>query len=243
LGVEKGCNLRRWGILITAFYALVVIGLLVPAGVLLFVEESIFSKAAWSNVRDTWGFWLTWIPIAVFVCGEAMLLFISVDATQKRLSPRASVKGTVAIVGILLALLTFCAAFSIGAAVQGDKFGDSFLSSLAVVVLGSMGLLWAFWGIIFYRYARGGSNLATRAVSWLLKGSVLELLIAVPCHIVVRRRHDCSAPIATSFGITTGIAIMLLSFGPSILFLYKKRLDSYANRGSGPRHLAPGDTG
>ena len=72
--------------------------------------------------------------------------------------------------------------------------------------------VWVVWGIVFSFYFRNSSALP-REFSWLLKGSVLELLIAVPCHVIVRRRGDCSAPIATSFGIVTGIAVMLLSFG------------------------------
>lgn len=93
-----------------------------------------------------------------------------------------------------------------------------------------MGRLWLTWGILFYLYFRDSSAVLTKIISWLLKGGILELLVAVPCHVIVRRRHDCSAPAATSFGIASGIAIMLLSFGPSVLFLYKKRLDSYASR-------------
>jgi hypothetical protein len=34
----------------------------------------------------------------------------------------------------------------------------------------------------------------------------------------------------TSFGITSGLAIMFLAFGPGILLLYKQRLDSYPAR-------------
>jgi hypothetical protein len=54
-----------------------------------------------------------------------------------------------------------------------------------------------------------------------------KLLIAVSCHVIVRHREDCCAPVFTGFGIATGMAIMLLSFGPSVLFLYKKRMKQY----------------
>jgi hypothetical protein len=39
--------------------------------------------------------------------------------------------------------------------------------------------------------------------------------------------------VVTGFGITSGIAIMLLSFGPSVALLFKKRLERYELQGSG----------
>jgi hypothetical protein len=90
--------------------------------------------------------------------------------------------------------------------------------------------LWLVWGIVFYLYFQNSSNVTSRLVSWLLKGSVLELLIAIPSHVIVRRRDECTAPAVTSFGIVTGIAVMLLCFGPSVLLLYKKRIDAYGAR-------------
>jgi hypothetical protein len=117
--------------------------------------------------------------------------------------------------------------WSLGFAIRGDNFHEKFFGKPTNLLL-FWGALWVIWVILFYFYFRNSSAVVTRLISWLLKGSVLELLIVVPCHIIVRRRHDCSAPIATSFGIATGVAIMLLSFGPSVLFLYKKRLDSYS---------------
>jgi hypothetical protein len=52
---------------------------------------------------------------------------------------------------------------------------------------------------------------------------VLELLVAVPTHIVVRRRSDCCAGFATGLGICIGVVIMFVAFGPSILLLYYRR--------------------
>ena len=87
--------------------------------------------------------------------------------------------------------------------------------------------LWAVWAGLFYCYYRRSPQAVARAVAWLLTGSVLELLIAVPTHVIVRRRHECTAPFVTGFGSVTGLAIMLLSFRPGVLALYKKRLDAY----------------
>jgi len=170
--------------------------------------------------------------------GRASPLAFLVDTSQKWLKLRAHILFSCFAGAILTALLTFAVIGSIGVAVQGDKFGEGTFANPFLF----FGVAWLFWGIVFYFFLRNSSRVVTRILSWLLTGSVLELLIAVPCHVIVRRRHDCSAPAATSFGIVTGIAIMLLSFGPSVLFLYKKRLDAYTRRLSlqtktAPRHL------
>jgi len=234
--------MRRWGVLVTAFYALIVIALLVPAFVLLAGDDSFLSQAHWNDVKQVLSYWPSWAFIAILVCGQALLLFTPVDTAQKRLKPRASVARTSAIVAILLALLTFSVVISLAVAAKSDSLGRYLDVTNWVVVVGWIALFWAIWGVVFYKYGPGTSSLTAGAVSWLLKGSILELLIVVPCHIIVRRRNDCSAPIATSFGITTGIAVMLLSFGPSVLFLYKRRLESYPNHRAGPGPIPAADS-
>jgi hypothetical protein len=57
----------------------------------------------------------------------------------------------------------------------------------------------------------------------MLRGSILELLIAVPTHIAVRHRNDCCAGFGTFVGLTLGISVMLFSFGPAVFFLYADR--------------------
>jgi hypothetical protein len=223
--------MRRWGIVITLVYALIVLGLLVPIFVILFGGHGPLSPDFYKAMREVCGWWGLWLPVAVVLAGQAILLFLSVDTSFKRLKPRSHIAVSCVAASMLFALLTFAGLSSLGAAVYSDKFLDRYWAS-AIQVLGVWGILWVLWGIVFYLYLRNSLEVTTRAVSWLLKGSVLELLIAVPCHVIVRRRGDCSAPAATSFGIVAGIAVMLLSFGPSVLLLYKKRMDAYAARGS-----------
>ncbi|MBU6409324.1 MAG: hypothetical protein KGR98_02950, partial [Verrucomicrobia bacterium] len=84
---------------------------------------------------------------------------------------------------------------------------------------------WIVWTIVFRHFADSDDpdSLLKRSVRWLLAGSILELLVAVPSHVIVRRRGDCCAPAGTFWGIATGISIMLLCFGPGVFFLFAER--------------------
>lgn len=221
--------MRKWGIVVSLVYALILVGVLLPAFWLLAGSDEIpYSRKYFDELASADGFWV-WIPIAVLVAAQALLLFLSVNTGEKRLKPRASVVSTCVVTGFLLGALTFAGALSLDVAVSvghGGKFFDELFNS-SVKAAAFAGAAWLLWAVVFYLYARNASAITSRAVGWLLKGSVLELLIAVPCHVYVRRRNDCSAPIATGFGIVTGIAVMLLAFGPSVMVLYKKRLDGY----------------
>jgi hypothetical protein len=111
---------------------------------------------------------------------------------------------------------------------QAGKFFGGTLSAQNRTVLGALSillLLWSIWALLFYRFARRDDpqRLTRRLLNWLLKGSILEFLIAVPSHIVVRGRNDCCAPAGTFWGIATGLSIMLLCFGPGIFFLFVER--------------------
>ena len=93
-------------------------------------------------------------------------------------------------------------------------------------LIGLLLLFWMLWGLIFFHFAKADEpeTLTQRATRWLLRGSILELLIAVPSHIIVRNRNDCCAPFVTFWGIVTGISVALLAFGPGVYFLLVARM-------------------
>ncbi len=106
--------------------------------------------------------------------------------------------------------------------------------------LGSIGLLigavWLIWGGVFYRFYKqeGAEGMIRRWMRNLFRGSVLELLVALPTHIAIRSRGECCAPMVSFMGIVTGLSVMLMCFGPGILFLYLERA-----RRLKPKQVAP----
>lgn len=218
--------MRKWGVLVTTFYFVVVTGLISPSIGLLMKSPQL-----WFEVYHEW---LVWLWVAILVGGEALLLFLSVDTSHKRLRPRQHVAISTALIALMVALLAFAGIVSLLAAAVGDKLFEEpfepYLDSRFKIIAWVLGL-WLAWGLVFWWRLKPATAEPLSVVPWLKRGSALELLVAVPAHIIVRHRDDCSAPVATGFGIATGVAIMLLCFGPGVLFLYRDRLRRYAGRG------------
>jgi len=217
--------MRKWGWIVTALYGFIVIALLVPLVPFLLKVPQLH----WRDFKDAYMDWITWSCVAVIIFSQCLLLWLSVDTTRKRLKPRTPVVVTAVTSGLLMMVLTFLIALCLVLAVWGDNSPDRLVAPLL-----SLGGSWIVWGILFYRLWRESEDPVTRAVKWLFRGSVLELLVAVPTHVIVRRRGDCCAPVGSAFGIATGIAIMLISFGPSVLLLVRKRMQRYAVKEVGP---------
>ena len=216
--------MRNWGIVVTAFYALILI-VLAGAGV------------PWLADSLNWweSFGPAWIGVAAMVAGQALLLFLSVDSSFRMRRQRAHIKVTATLVGFMVAFLFMGLFMTLAVTPTVDQKLFSWLGfvpanfEVAAVVAAAL-LIWAAWGVVFYLYSRRSSNVVQTAVNWLITGSVLELLIVVPCHIIVRHKNDCTAPYVSAYGVASGIAVMLLAFGPSVLFLYSRKLQEYKEK-------------
>lgn len=224
--------MRRWGVIVSGFYAAIVFVMLLPMfRVLVRLPLAPGEGFEWWSVYtgELVGFATTWGVL--LVGGQSLLLALSVDTSWRRTKPRRHIAISAALTGLLITLLAVCAVLSLMMAIDEDTLAWKPAGiAIGYWILMLWAISWIVWGIVFYRYCRGGSMTLDRAISWVLKGSVLELLIAVPAHVIVRSRGDCSAPGVTSWGIVTGIAIMLMCFGPGVLALYKKRIDAYGSR-------------
>lgn len=161
--------------------------------------------------------------------GGASLLVIPVRATWA--TPDRKRRIWLPLIGSgLLAALVF-AGFALAASelVLGTKGADS----VALAVLAAIPFVWLVWGVVFWLVSRSTDPLTWngRLYKSLLAGSVLELLVAVPMHLIVRRRDECCAGMYTATGIGVGLIVAVIALGPAVFFLFFRRhKQAYGNR-------------
>lgn len=184
-----------------------------------------------------WGYWL-WIGVSA--AGQILLLAVPVALGERRPRSRRHLLVPVITAAFLFALVCVSAISALAAGIWGDKcdfifgiFGDSDNRALLAVAL-YIGVAWTVWAVVFHQFLNSAypETLIPRLLRWLLRGSILELLVAVPSHVITRQRHDCCAPAVTFWGIATGLTVMLLSFGPGVFFLFVKRVRRLQSRTS-----------
>ena len=88
-----------------------------------------------------------------------------------------------------------------------------------------VGVNWIGWSIAFLvTYGQDDRyTLARKLLMALFRGSLLELLVAIPSHIIVSRRPGCLVGMSTGLGVSGGIAVMLWAFGPGIILLFLRK--------------------
>ena len=129
--------MRKWDTVVSIYYALIVFALLVPGAVFL-VGDNFFWPGLYEGVREAYKAWLLWIPIAAVLSGQTLLLFLSVDTSQKRLKPRAHILISCTVTAMLFALLTFAAISSLGVC----RFSRQVRGRVSEHYSSGTGLLW-----------------------------------------------------------------------------------------------------
>jgi hypothetical protein len=233
--------MKRWAVLTVLLYALALLLLTVPVLLMAFGGWTRNGVMGWPEALKIYLSWGYWLWLAVLVAGQALLLLLPINLAERRLPARRPVKVPVIVTGLFLAnllfaglLAVFCAAFKEeGFGVFGfltpfkaNEVSPSDLQTVVGMII-TLLVFWLIWAVIFRKSTESDDPdaLLKRSTRWLLRGSILELLVAVPSHVFVRRRDDCCAPAGTFWGIATGISVMLLCFGPGVFFLFVERFE------------------
>jgi hypothetical protein len=173
------------------------------------------------SVRTAAGAFVT----GLILCGLALLL-VPVRVAHRRPVSRRSVLIPLIASGLLLGGLVLGGGFALAQVLAPFINGDHVIAeSMSWIIVGSAVAVWLAWSIVFALMLRRGDpqGIGMQLHRLLIAGSVLELVVAVPSHIIVRSRGDCCGGIVTGVGICIGVVVAFVSFGPSVLLLYYRR--------------------
>jgi biotin transporter BioY len=211
----------RWAFCIAGLWLLLVLGM---AGLVVWVGMGLTDE----NDKPTLIFLIS--IVAAMVLSEAALLFIPVRVATRRPVTRRSMWPGVIAGGFLIALLFYA---GIWASIAAWKKDNSPADVWIWIALATAVAIWIGWAVFFLVAGRQRDPLSItyRMQEYLIHGSVLELLVAISAHVIVRNRGDCCATVITLTGIAAGAAVMLLAFGPAVFILLYHRCQSLRPRG------------
>jgi hypothetical protein len=223
--------MKRWALLVAVLYSLMLGVLALPVVVAALYPLKEFKDAADTlkavkEAAEMYGYWQWWLWLAVMGLAQGALLAVPVHIASRRPMSRRPLALTVLASALMMGALVAGTIYSLTEFAFGDKAVDDAHFILTDWIALGLGVsVWCVWALIFFRVSRKSEpqDFVSRLSKTLLKGSILELLVAVPTHIVARCRDYCCAGFMTFIGLTLGLSVMLFSFGPGVFFLFVAR--------------------
>jgi hypothetical protein len=161
-------------------------------------------------------FWTIGVLLAT-VISQAVFVFCSgtINLCQPIRKRRAFLP--VVLTAFLLTVLVVAVFLSLVELIEMDDDAPSVWGFWILI-----GVNWIGWSIAFLvTYTQHDRyTVARKLLLALFRGSLLELLVAIPSHIIVSRRPGCFVGMLTGLGVSGGISVMLWAFGPGIILLF-----------------------
>ena len=212
--------MKKWSLTVAGLYGLAVLVLGMPLGWIAFADMwGGLGDYIHDYLDDVVFDWYAWVVVAVMTLAQWALLRVPVAMASGRPVARRSIWSTVLASAFMMSLLVLTAVASIYETATRTP-------GIRLDVAVAIGLLsWGGWAFYFHRVTSRlpAPEQVKKLRKHLWSGSVLELLIAIPTHIVARHRDYCCAGFMTFLGLICGFAVMLFAFGPALYFLFVDR--------------------
>lgn len=223
----------KWPAVTVLIYGAFFVLLVVPAlwGLFAWLGKADSNIGDWSDLPEIYTnlygdahAWPLWLLFAGMILAQACLLVIPVRTSHERPKPQRGIWQTAIAAGFLYTVLLFGVILSLVSAILGDSWPEWTYWLLWT----ALPVNWMIWMVLFRLFANRAEpkSYSRRIVKWLMRGSILELLVAVPSHIIVRHKDVCCANMATAAGIAAGLAVMFFAFGPGLYYLYMDRINA-----------------
>jgi hypothetical protein len=182
------------------------------------------SASQWAYLPRAMGYF------AVFLVSQWLFLMprgawrieVATDSPPTRRSAiAAALIGTILSIGVLATLMELPNWWLKLTTESGIESPQHFGIVWAVMVA-----MWAGWAIVFWSYMQSVDRYTAlrKVFRWLLAGTIVEMLIAVPAHawILSQRGEKCYCERGTWTGVAFGVTATLWLFGPGVFLLYMR---------------------
>jgi hypothetical protein len=210
--------MKKWAWIVVLLYMAILIAFTLPTLIILFglnitdIALDVFTK------------WPYWTGIFILLLSQIALLKVPVLSQEKRPITKRILLSPIIAAALMMGLLSGSFLLCLAETIKQNDYiknsGQWWWITLFVLII-----TWVFWAYIFYRKSKNLEplNLIEKLCRVIFRASILELLVAIPTHILARHRNYCCAGFGTFWGIAFGMALIVFSFGPGVYFLFVER--------------------